>query len=324
MNLLPPDPNHQFGALYRAPDPRDWHLEREVRVAAQLAVGIPERFMVMPIEDVRVIYSQNGPSCVSNSICGAKSIEDFKDLGAWQKYDADQLYKACGGDGINGIFADTALHYTRDIGCLEPTTGQRFKIDSYYFAPQSREDWRETLAAALVATGPCVVAMLVPSMFGWDSNESMTSGYHQMCLVGYEGLGDNDYAIFLNSWGLSGNKGFYRLRWRYLEGNSFQSNHVYGYKLVDADDPNSIPDPPPDPNHYSLLGRVAKAKPGKLSIVPDDFAVNIKGRRVSGVTIEDDVLSFSGKVKASSEDLIVLKGEFESSLEMKRVQVQTI
>jgi hypothetical protein len=88
--------------------------------------------------------------------------------------------------------------------------------------------------------------------------------------------------------------------------------------------PEPDPEPPPDPNFHSFLGRVIKVKPGKLSIVPDNFTINIKGRRVSGVTIDDTVLSFSGKVKTASEDLIVLKGEFEASLEMRRVQVQTI
>lgn len=280
LKKLPkPDPNKTkgMGALFRPDDPRDYHLELIPGIPEALAAGVPASYMTIQVADMPFIYDQNGyGACVAYSCCGAKSIEDFYDVKKWNNYDAYQLYTACGGTGPNGIFADDALDYMKNTGCLEPTTNSRWRISSYAFAPRYANEWRQTLAAALVASGPCVVAMLIPSQFGWDSNSVMTTGYHQMCLVGYEGLGDDDYAVFLNSWGnWWANKGFCRVKWGYLEGLNFQGKHVYGYKLIDATDyipepdPDPTPIPIPDPNSTPVIMKV-KFKRGKKLVVIGD------------------------------------------------------
>lgn len=247
--LAEPDFDHGTGALPRSLDPRDWHLELIPAVAAQLTAGLPPSFLSLPIASIPYIYDQGtSPSCVAHSTCGVKSIEDFSDIGVWHRYDATELYLACGGDGSSGISTDTALAYTRDVGCLEVGTSARWKIQSYFFAPQIPGAWRETLAAALIASGPCVIATLLPARFGWDSDERATSGYHQMAVIGYDGLGDDDHVILLNSWSAGwGNKGCGRLKWSYLEGNDFQSRYVYGYKLLDVRDASPLPEPAPTP-----------------------------------------------------------------------------
>lgn len=245
---------HGTGALYREPDARDWQLILLPEVQAALP-ELPGSFMVLPMAAVQVKYNQGArPSCVSESECGAKSIEDFQDTSIWNRYDATELYRACGGNGMNGIFTDAALRYAVGTGLLVAGSQRRFKLASYLFAPQVAGDFRRTLAAALVASGPCVVAMLLPSIFGWNSGESPTSGYHQMCLVGYEGLGDGDYAVFLNSWGEGwGNQGFCRIAWRYLEMNgNFQNRYVYAYRMVDFIDKGTIPVPTPPPGELTV------------------------------------------------------------------------
>lgn len=289
--LTEPDPAWKTGALFRVDDPRDQQLQFLPQVQEQRTAGLPPSFVSMPIEEIKTVYLQSNPSCVTNSICGAKSIEDYLDVKSWNLYNAEQMYFDCGGDGQNGIYADRALGYTRDLGALETATGRRWKIGSYMFAPRNAGQWRETLAAALISTGPCVIATLLPSTFGWDSNEEMTSAYHQMCLIGYDSLEDDGYALMLNSWGKGhGRGGFVRLRWRYLEGNDFQSGHVYGYKMVDLTDwvppdpePKPIP-PAPDPvKPPALLKASYKQNGKKLVLVGDNFAqsamVFVDGKR---------------------------------------------
>lgn len=289
FDLAPPDPDWKgTGAIYRPDDVRDYHLEFLPQVAAALEVGLPPSFSVVEPGVMPFIYDQ-GPegSCCPNSICGAKTIEDFADIGKWNHYDAHQIYAELGGTGPNGIAADPALRYVRDLGCRNIADSRRFKIGSYMFAPRNRGEWRQTLSAALVATGPCVVAMLLPSTFGWDSSGQMTSGYHQMCFTGYEGLADNDYAVFLNSWDITfGNRGFCRVRWGFLEGNNFQDKHVYGAKMVDVRDyvaPDPEPKPDPDPNGQPHIRKV-KGTSQKVKVLGEwnsEAVLFVSGERVS-------------------------------------------
>jgi hypothetical protein len=249
--LAPPDPSWGgTGALYRARKENDLHLEFNAKVSAQLEQGLPSSYYVLDLSQIVTKYDQGYiNACVAYSDATAKSIEDYLDVGQWNKYDALEIYYACGGDNIHGINTDQSLNFIRSLGCLEIGSSRRWTIENYLFAPESSVQWRNTLAAALMTTGPCVVATLLPSQFGWDSNTTLTSAYHQMCLVGYEGLGDDDYAVFLNTWGwYFGNNGFVRLKWSMLEsGGSFQNGFVYAYAMIDTDDGDFIPPPPPPP-----------------------------------------------------------------------------
>jgi hypothetical protein len=250
-------------------------------VIAAVSDGLPSSFYVVPPAQIPYVYNQGQEgACVAYSICGAKSIEDFTDVGSWNRYDAEELYHACGGTGQNGISTDQALTRVRDVGCLVDG-GVRWPIASYLFAPESAGAWRETLAGALIATGPCVVATLLPQTFGWDSaGAPVSSEYHQMVLLGYEGLGNSDNAVFLNSWGpLWGNRGFARLSWSYLEGGGFQNGYVYGYQMVDVKEGAPVPPPPPGPIDFTATA--GKTKPnGALQVWPDSPVTVVNGTRL--------------------------------------------
>jgi len=335
MNLAQLDPNWGgTGALFRDSDLRDWHLELEPNTAEVLAESPPPSCIVVDAEmteesisaAIGVAYDQDGEgACVAYSSGGAKSIEDFKDERLWRMYDAEALYRACGGTGQNGISTDRALRYIRDYGLVEPATGFIRKIQGYAFAPQVANAWRLTLASALVANGPCVVAMLLPSVLGWDSNEIATSGYHQLCFIAYDGLGDNDHAIFLNSWGRY--LRIIRVKWHFLEGGNFQSRHVYGYQLIDVIDfiapPPPPPPPPPDPNHHTFAARVLLLKPGKIVAATEVDLPNLHGRQV---TVNAGALQFQARIKNNDEGVVVLKGEFNTAWVLKDaiVQIETI
>lgn len=273
------------GAIFREPGIKDFRLERLPGVGEAMA-DLPVSFLVMPLDQIKIRYDQGPvPRCVASSECTAKAIEDFGDVGQWNQYDDIELYLASGGNGSTGISTDTALAYARDTGLLEPS-GRRWKIAAYAFAPQNANEWRQTLAAALVSSGPCVIATQLPSMFGWSSNEVLTGAYHQMCLVGYEGLRDDDYAVFLNSWGSRfGNNGFVRLKWGYLEGGNFQSNYTYGYKLVDVKDFVTPTPPQPAKIEFDAIAGKMKGGNGSLLVWPEssvtaDTLAKLKDKKV--------------------------------------------
>lgn len=243
------------GAIHRPPDSRDWQLLYLPEVVQRLSVGLPQQFYVTPMEEVPEHVKLNQgpvPKCVASSSCIAKSVQEWFDLRRWQAYNDDELYRACGGTGSTGIYTDAALQYARDTGLLLADGSRRYKIASYMFAPKQYRLFRETLAAALIETGPCVIALQLPVAFGWNSGEGLQGpqSYHQMELHGYEGLEDNDWAVFLNSWGSGfGQRGFVRVRWNSIETNgSFQGGYGYGYKLADFVDEGTQPDPQPDPD----------------------------------------------------------------------------
>ncbi len=281
------------GALPRNPKMQDWRLEREPRVASQLAAGVPNSFLVLPLDQIpsNVKINQGAiPKCVASSSCIAKSIEDFQDERAWRVYNDQELYTSCGGNGSTGIYTDDALERLKNIGALAGS-GKRSRIESYAFAPQTPGQFRQTLAAALVSTGPCVLASLLSSIFGWDSGENPTDNYHQQALIGYEGLGDDGWAIFLNSWGESfGNRGFTRLRWRYLEGGNFQNRLCYAYKLVDVRE-GVGPDPEPEPN--------PEPKPGKVTVTGTAAGGGLEFLK-AGIQLQASGAGFSGSVSLTA------------------------
>lgn len=274
---------HGTGALFRFRGIKDFHLEHEPGVSAQLQTALPSPFNVLPLEKIEAKYDQGTLSaCTCASEATAKSIQDFGDIGRWQIYDWLEAYHYLGGTGSNGLPTDATLAYCRDTGLLLVRSQSRWPIESYLFAPEVPGEWRRTLAAALVATGPCVIATLLPSSFGWDSNTEIpqSPGYHQMCLVGYDGLGDDDHAIFLNTWGsYMGRNGFYRLTWAYLEGNNFQNGYCYGYQMTDHHEAIVPPDPTPTP--LTVTGFAEKANANIIRITPDTDATKLKGKRVT-------------------------------------------
>lgn len=303
------------GALFRPPQPKDFALANLPEVADQLAAGLPSAFMTMPMDKVETIYNQGAESsCVAYSTCGVKSIEDFLDLGQWQTYDGGELYRANGGTGNNGVYTDRVLEYARTVGCKLLGGEARFKILNYLFAPQVAGAWRQTVAAATIASGPCVIATTLPPVFGWDSSgPGNKASYHQMLVFGYEGLGDSDHVVLLNSWGRGwGNGGFCRLTWGFLEGNGFQDKYVYAYRVTDIDDPNPeppIPLPEPDPTVRPVISGVKYKARKKLFVKGTGFH--------SEAVISIDTVP--QKTKRKGDRLVVQKIQIASGSHLIRV-----
>lgn len=268
---------HGTGALFRFRGIKDFHLEHEPGVSAQLQTVLPSPFNVLPLEKIETKYDQGALSaCTFASEATAKSIQDFGDLGRWQIYDWLEAYHYLGGTGPNGLPTDATLAYCRDTGLLLVGSQSRWPIESYLFAPEVPGEWRRTLAAALVATGPCVIATLLPSSFGWDSNTEIpvNPGYHQMCLIGYDGLGDNDHAIFLNSWG----------SYMGRKGNNFQNGFCYGYQMTDHHEAIAPPPPIPTPTLIEFDAVVKAVNDNVVKIKPTTDVLRA-GMKIHGKVI---------------------------------------
>src|SRR6185369_16092240 len=104
----------------------------------------------------------------------------------------------------------------------------------------------QTIKAALAAGYPLVVAMLLPTDWGWQSGHgAVTSGYHEICAVGYTADG---YLLCLNSWGSQwGRNGLGSVLFNYLEANNLQNRYVFSYNTSPVAIPNPTPIPTPTP-----------------------------------------------------------------------------
>ena len=290
---MPPlyEGRYATGALPRPPDMRDWRLEREPRVAAQLAAGLPERFMILPLEQYpSSLKIDQGmiPKCVASSDCQDRTVQQFMDLGVWEAFDDDELYRACGGNGTNGIYTQTSLEYLKNVGALQRSDFRRRKIESYLFAPQVYGEFRRTISASLMATGGCVGALMLPAGLGWESSDSPTDLYHQMKYWGWDGLGDDDWSIWLNSWGENGpgRLGFVRIRWRYLESGNFQNQLCYAFTMRDVREGTQPPPPPPPKPRYFVTGWVVGESPEPI-LVGGTYSLTLKVSDVRKETTPD-------------------------------------
>lgn len=232
LNSLAPfvDQGYGTGALLLTPDPRDFQMHRIPEVKAMLEAGAPASYDL--ITYIKGVYNQGQvSSCVAHSTAGMKSVEDMLEHSAWNTYDAPALYAANGGTGQNGVDTRRVLQYAQDTGLLVLQGTARYRIGSYAFAPRVAGQFEDTLKAAIAANRPCVLALLLPQNFGWDSSGAMTQGYHQVAIVGF----DATYVTILNSWGSGwGKNGLGRIPWSYLTQQNFQSGYVYAYTVIDA------------------------------------------------------------------------------------------
>lgn len=274
LSLSPPSPDWQAtGALFRPQDQRDFRLELLPEVIEARAAGLPEEFS--RASQMQGVYNQGSiPKCVAASTCLAKGMEEVADIGRWQLYDDDELYRANGGNGTNGVPTGQVLDYARNTGLLARDSQRRFRIASYLFVPQTPNEFRMTLAAAIQATGPCVLAILLPQNFGWTSSGQPTNGYHQVVALGWQGLSDNGYCEIGNSWGGNwGQNGRGRVPWAYIEQNNFLNRYNYAARMEDFRD-GSVEPPPPDPINNPAaklmeLANAARAQRGLPAFTPD-------------------------------------------------------
>jgi hypothetical protein len=270
---LPPNP-HPFGtgALLLPPDARDYRLDFVPEVSAMLSNGYPESYSLEEYIDVSGIYNQGmTPACVAFSTCGLKSLEDDEVTRRWMLFDAAGLYRDCGGDGIHGVYPRTVLDYAQNTGLLATGTGRRYRIGSYAFAPQVQGQFEATVKAAIAAHRACVLALLLPTSFGWESSGTPTQGYHQVVAYGY----DPTWAYILNSWGSGwGNGGKGRVPWSYLVQPSCMPGFTYAYTVTDGvldgapqpPTPQPGPSPQPGPTPQPRPAPHPTPGPGQLAI----------------------------------------------------------
>lgn len=258
---LPPNPapydSRGTGAQFLEPSPKDYRLEAVPEVKAVLDVGAPPSAELS--QWIGGVYNQGAlPSCVAHSTCGMKSIEDNIEHRSWFTYDAVGLYQANGGTGANGVDTRQVLQYALDTGCLNQGNGKRYKIGSYAFAPRSPGQFEETIKAAIAASRPCVVALLLPQNFGAESSGNPTQAYHQVVIYGY----DATWAYILNSWGPAwANGGRGKVRWDYLTQQNFLNGYNYAFAVVDALDegsPSPQPEPQPSPDFTTEMIRLVQ------------------------------------------------------------------
>jgi len=231
------------GAVALPQDWRDHQMHRVPGVEAQIDAGIPEEASLEVL--ITTVYDQGKvPACTAYSLAALKSIQEAQEQGRWRIFDALRCYHDCGGDDRHGIDTRKALKLAQDVGMVAADGGDRYRIDTYAFAPQVDPLWQDSIKGAIAAGHPVVVAMLLPSAFGWDSMGSPTNSYHQMCAVGYT----RDHLVCLNSWGAGwGKHGLCRVPWAYMVANRFQRGLCYAYLVTDARNPRPEPSPSPLP-----------------------------------------------------------------------------
>lgn len=281
-DLHPPDRDWGgMGSLPLTHDARDYSMSRLPGVKGAIEAGLPSSADMSA--DFKRIYNQGSePSCVAFSSCGLTSAFDWLADQGWDDLDGHRLYRACGGDGSNGIDSRVALEYVRTTGAPLLSGAGSLKVGSYVFASREPQQFRQDVAAALAAGHFCTVALLLPSNWGWSSSGSITSGYHQTVAAGYTGLGDNDWVILVNSWGEQwGQRGVGRVTWGYLLQNSLMNGYVYAFAVTPLVLPKPDPPPPPPPppaRAATVRGRAqAGATNGVWPAVGDavPFGVNV-------------------------------------------------
>ena len=194
--------------------------------------------------NVKEAYDQGTEdSCVAFSIAGMQSIFEQILNNQWLTFDAEELYKDNGGTGGNGISVKAALSWDQTTGLKDLANGQRYKIQNSAFADPMTAEGIDAIKSAITASCPCVLALLLPSDFddqfgkSGDCNGTVTSDYHQICVIGY----DADRFTFLNSWGnLWGKKGMGTIAWNFLQLPE-QTGSVYAYTTTDTGQPGAKP-----------------------------------------------------------------------------------
>ncbi|MBI5674589.1 MAG: hypothetical protein HZC48_02010 [Nitrospirae bacterium] len=190
-------------------------------IQKQLKAGLPSAFSLSNfIDDV---YNQGSlPSCVAHSTAAMQSIFERIEHGAWFTLNAEECYRANGGDGHNGVNSRVVLNWEETSGMQDIASSVRYKIGSFAVADPKTSDGITLIKAAIATRRPCVLALLLPQDFwiGDSTGEVVTNGYHQICVTGYT----SERFEFVNSWGRSfgnnseRNNGLGTIPWAFIGG----------------------------------------------------------------------------------------------------------
>jgi hypothetical protein len=245
----PPQPDFLFGLNGpRPPDPRDWSLAADPAVAEKLAVGFPEAADLTKHIKGPPLNQGAVPSCVSHTMAHMQAIYQQMEEGVWRTFDAPRAHRETGAEST-GRWPDDLLRYCVTNGMPLVGSNERYKIQGYAFVAYDG-NWENTIKAAIAAEKAITLAMLLPSNFSYESSGAVTSGYHEVDLVGYR----PGAFLILNSWGSSwGRNGLGWVPIEFLKQNNWQQRYVLVHAPVDVrQDPNPPP-PPPDQfliSHY--------------------------------------------------------------------------
>jgi Papain family cysteine protease len=225
-----------LGAVPLNPDSKLLDLRSLPVIKKALAAGIPKSTDLS--QYVKGVYNQGAEnSCVVYSLAAVQSVSKEEMLGDWLTFDAEECYKACGGYGPNGVPAPDVLNWEERTGFRDIASNRRYQITSYAHADLSNSGI-EALKASIASRHPCVLALLLPSDFGNQfggsgdcASDTVTNGYHQVCVVGYTA----DRVTILNSWGSGwGRNGIGTIRWEFLQ-NPDQQYFAYAYTVSETD-----------------------------------------------------------------------------------------
>lgn len=265
--LAPIPPYFQgLGARELPPDPRDWNVRQHPSIAALLP-ELPDSASLLQYVTGEP-YNQ-GPTgaCVAASTCGACSMETQRGSSRWDVFHWLQLYHEAGGQGSNGVDSRLVLKICTEQGTPLATGSREKVIASYLWVTQQPGQFRQEVKACIAAGFPPVVALLLPSDWGWKSGQPsavVTQGYHQVAGVGY----DPEYLVILNSWGTwpgggSPKNGVGSIRWDYLEKDGLQHNYVFAFTTTS----DALPPPPPPPpiNTATVAGSATGAGVSNLA-----------------------------------------------------------
>lgn len=241
----PPDPSWGgLGGVYRPPEPGDIPLQTLPNVALWMTAGASSGDLTQYLGQP---YNQgSSPACGAAGTCSIQSLDESIANGRWPIYNWQTLYIENGGNGTDGVDPNRVM--TDVIMNGIPLAGANVRekiIVSFAVAPRVPGQFRQALLAALQAGQPCGVALLLPTVFGWNSSTTETQGYHWMALA----AGDLQNAVFFNTWGsgwpMDGapKPGLCRLRWDYLEQNNMQGGFCYALAPLRG----GVPVPPPVP-----------------------------------------------------------------------------
>jgi uncharacterized protein YkwD len=235
------------GALWRPPDKRDYDMRLLPGVRHFLTVGYPESDEHLVEHDVYTYNQGASPSCVSHATAGVMtSNEHIERKGELLIFDAMGLHNETG-PANQGRYPGDILKVAQDRGVLQTGTSKRRRIGSYAFAPRTTpEEWEATLKAAIAAGHVCMLALRLPSTFGWESGGSLLGWetYHDVKLIAYR----RDAFLVKNSWGQGwGQQGRGWIPIAFLTQQNFQEMAVIGNTILDAIDDDLAPSPTPTP-----------------------------------------------------------------------------
>jgi hypothetical protein len=262
--LAPVPPHFQgMGALELHPDPRDWPVTHHPGIAALLP-NVPQTASLM--QYVTGDPYNQGPTgaCVAASTCGACSIDTQHGSSRWDVFHWLALYHEAGGTGSNGVDSRLVLKICAEQGTPLANGGRETVIKSYLWVTQQPGQFRQEVKACIAAGFPPVVALLLPSDWGWRSgqpNAAVTQGYHQVAGIEF----DDDYLVILNSWGTwpgggSPKNGVGSVRWDYLEKDGLQHNYVFAFTTTS----DALPPPPPPPPPVHTRATVTGSATGQV------------------------------------------------------------